>query len=369
MRVNGDAVTATMDDNHLEAESHWAYDPTTESMVSDGFYSGSYYFNTGAMPSYDYWYGYSLSNETATSYTGLTDQWHSAVGEGHNGSANYVVAFPEGQFVEVTNSDNGDELLGVYVSNNAYAYNSMAVGDGFAHKFEQGSWFAVNAIGFNGSTQTGTVTFYLGDYRSTNALDHYILDTWQWMDLRPLGKVTKVRFTLDGSDKGTYGLNTAAYFVMDDFNCERDMAEASTDVAIGEATVNLADYFTLATDGSTVTFGMEIPSAANQGNGAPAAQTMTFTLNDDGILHVNSSAATQDEVIVWATQRGQTQYVKLTVSASYVTAIHNVNTDSNVESVTFVNAAGMKSDKPFDGINIVVTRYSDGSVTTAKVIK
>ncbi|MBR6283872.1 MAG: DUF4465 domain-containing protein [Muribaculaceae bacterium] len=369
VRVLGEAVTASMDDNYLEQESHWAYDPTTESMVTDGFYSGSYYFNTGAWPSYNYWYGYSLSNETATSYTGLDDQWHSAVGQGHNGSANYVMAFPEGQFVEVTNSEDGDNLLGVYVSNSAYAYNGMAVGDGFATQFSQGSWFAVNATGFNCSTQTGTVTFYLSDYRSENAADHYILDTWQWMDLRPLGKVTKVCFTLDGSDKSSYGLNTAAYFVMDDFNCERDLTQASAEVATGTTVIDLASYFDLALDGSTVTYGMEIPSTDHQGHAAPAANDMTVTLNDNGTLTVVSDNEGSKDVIVWATQRGQSQYIMLNVTASTSTAINDVNAHNGVTSVTYVNAAGMKSDKPFNGINIVVTRYADGTVTTAKVVK
>jgi hypothetical protein len=40
-----------------------------------------------------------------------------------------------------------------------------------------------------------------------------------------------------------------------------------------------------------------------------------------------------------------------------------------VQSVTYVDAQGMKSDKPFDGINIVITRYTDGSVSTAKIVR
>ncbi|MBQ9576068.1 MAG: hypothetical protein IJV11_04240 [Muribaculaceae bacterium] len=40
-----------------------------------------------------------------------------------------------------------------------------------------------------------------------------------------------------------------------------------------------------------------------------------------------------------------------------------------VQSVTYVNAQGLKSDKPFDGINIVITRYTDGSVSTAKIVR
>ena len=38
-------------------------------------------------------------------------------------------------------------------------------------------------------------------------------------------------------------------------------------------------------------------------------------------------------------------------------------------SVTYVNPQGMQSSKPFDGINIVVTRYSDGTTRTTKVAR
>lgn len=40
-----------------------------------------------------------------------------------------------------------------------------------------------------------------------------------------------------------------------------------------------------------------------------------------------------------------------------------------IVSQTYVNAQGMVSDKPFNGINIVVTRYSDGTTTTSKVVR
>ena len=40
-----------------------------------------------------------------------------------------------------------------------------------------------------------------------------------------------------------------------------------------------------------------------------------------------------------------------------------------IVGVEYVNVAGMVSDKPFQGINIVVTRYSDGSATTVKTVK
>jgi len=47
----------------------------------------------------------------------------------------------------------------------------------------------------------------------------------------------------------------------------------------------------------------------------------------------------------------------------------NANVAKKVVSVKYVNIAGMESTTPFQGVNIVVTRYEDGSQSTTKVIK
>ena len=53
-----------------------------------------------------------------------------------------------------------------------------------------------------------------------------------------------------------------------------------------------------------------------------------------------------------------------------VTKINDVYVDGyrEVVGVEYVNSVGMTSDKPFQGLNIVVTRYSDGSHTAVKKI-
>ena len=50
-------------------------------------------------------------------------------------------------------------------------------------------------------------------------------------------------------------------------------------------------------------------------------------------------------------------------------AVNDVNVTKAISSVTYYNAAGMASETAFDGINIVVTKYVDGSQSTAKVVK
>ncbi|MBR5638787.1 MAG: hypothetical protein IKW83_03380 [Muribaculaceae bacterium] len=43
--------------------------------------------------------------------------------------------------------------------------------------------------------------------------------------------------------------------------------------------------------------------------------------------------------------------------------------NAQVKSVKYVNVAGIVSDTPFDGVNIVVTEYTDGTRTTTKMLK
>ena len=50
-----------------------------------------------------------------------------------------------------------------------------------------------------------------------------------------------------------------------------------------------------------------------------------------------------------------------------VTALNELAANGKqVVGVTYVNPLGMTSDKPFEGVNIIMTRYSDGSVSTSK---
>ena len=55
-------------------------------------------------------------------------------------------------------------------------------------------------------------------------------------------------------------------------------------------------------------------------------------------------------------------------STNVPTAIQTLNA-KQVVSEKYYNVAGIESDTPFKGVNIVVTRYSDGSTTTTKILK
>ena len=146
-------------------------------------------------------------------------------GSGAGGSPTYAVGFPESEGlggISTITLSAAHTLAGAYFTNTTWAALSMLNGDGFAKQFGGASgddpdWLLLSISGYDAASAfTGSVDVYLADYRfADNALD-YVLDSWLWVDLTELGAVRSLDFVLSGSDMGTFGLNTPAYFAMDD---------------------------------------------------------------------------------------------------------------------------------------------------------
>ena len=235
IHVQGDAVTATFDDNYLPENGYFIGD-----CENDVFYSGSFAFNVSNMDGW--WYGYGMSNQMDTTYNGLTDQYHSSAGGGVNGSQ-FCVAFPSGTTVDVTNDVDGNLINGVMITNSAYAYSSMNNGDSFAKKFTTGDWFLLTIIGTHADGTSSTVEAYLADLRDADTTKHYILDTWKWVDLSSLGEVKSLRFDLSSSDVGQWGMNTPAYVCIDNLGADKPAGDINCDgvTSITDVTA-LIDY-------------------------------------------------------------------------------------------------------------------------------
>jgi hypothetical protein len=220
VNVNGDkAQAATFEGLLTQDESHWAGDPEQE---RSSFYSGSFKFNNYYFPDYNTWGNFGYSNETSTAFNGLEDQFHSTVGHGANDSETYGVVYDFGSNPEIvlTNTQEGEVLSGCYLTNTAYAVNSMENGDAIAGEpLKEGDWFklTINGMDKDGAS-TGSIDFYLADYRSSNSDDHYILKEWKWVDLSSLGAVQKLTFKIEGSRKNEQGLLTPGYVCIDDLN-------------------------------------------------------------------------------------------------------------------------------------------------------
>lgn len=205
---------ATFEDLDLADESYWNGSDGTGSFVSGGyrFENGYELSEYGA-----YAYGFYYTNLTSTTSTGYTEMYNSIVGHGAENSKTYATYNvneynPKG--VEVISSEDGEVVSGFYVTNSAYAYASMTHGDSYGKRFGTNDWFKLTITGYDAAgEQTGTVDFYLADLR--DIANAYILDTWRWVDLTSLGKVKRLGFTMSSSDTGMWGMNTPAYFCMD----------------------------------------------------------------------------------------------------------------------------------------------------------
>ena len=102
------------------------------------------------------------------------------------------------------------QVNGFYVTNNNYAYDAMLNGYDVAKQFTQDDWLKLTVTGKNAlNNETGTVDFYL-------ASGGDIVDTWEFVNLTSLGAVNSLEFSLSSSDVGSFGMNTPAYFAIDD---------------------------------------------------------------------------------------------------------------------------------------------------------
>jgi len=207
---------ADFEDLTLGPESHW-----NESDGSGGFASGIAWFNNNYDSQYGSWDGFSYSNITDTTSSGMAGQYNAMAGGGQGGSTNYAVGYIGWTEAPAMTLDVVTIVSGLYVTNNNYAYYSMLNGDAFAKKFggtsgDDADWFLLTMTGRDVlGDVTETAEFYLADFRfADNELD-YIVNDWRYVDLTALGAVKSVEFGLSSSDAGFYGMNTPAYFAID----------------------------------------------------------------------------------------------------------------------------------------------------------
>jgi len=210
------ADIATFEDLALPPESYW-----NGSDESGGFTSGSAYFNNNYNSDWSSWDGFSYSNITDTTTAGMAAQYNAITGAGQGNSANYAIGYVGWASLPTITLDTADVVEGLYVTNNNYVCYSMLDGDAFSKKFGGDSgndpdWFMLTITGKDvDGLVTGTVDFYLADYRFADNSADYIVNTWQYVDLTSLGAVKSLEFSLSSSDVGDWGMNTPAYFALD----------------------------------------------------------------------------------------------------------------------------------------------------------
>jgi hypothetical protein len=201
-------------------------DPESYYNGSDGagyFTSHGAWFNNSYNPMYDSWSGWSYSNttdETTGDFTNQYSAYNLPNGGGYRG-ANFGVAYNFNVGDAVIQLPQGTAPLSMRVTNTTYGAIVMRDGNQFAKKFggDDGTdpdYFILSVIGLDYNNQvTGTVGFFLADYTFGDPNLNYIVSEWTEIDLRRLGAATWMAFQLTSSDNGPFGMNTPAYFAMD----------------------------------------------------------------------------------------------------------------------------------------------------------
>ena len=212
---------ATFEDVQLGGNGIWVAPEEGENELP----SGGWIFTNYNYTSWGYWGGFTASNRTDLNQSGLDAQYTAAAGCGYDGSTQYAVSYTMGVLTEVYAADGQSHTVtGCYVTNNLWTYQDILQG-GYGELPYGGTtgndpdWFKVTATGKNASGQVvGTLDFYLADYRFSNNEEDYVLNTWEWFDLSPLGSVATISFDLSSSRGSGSNMITPAYFCMDNFN-------------------------------------------------------------------------------------------------------------------------------------------------------
>lgn len=219
------------------ANAQWVVDFESNPLPSESYNNGSsglgdfYYDNLVFNNAYDtsfggIWSGFAISNMSDATTPGLLNQYSAYPGSGAGNSDHYAVAY-----YDPTITGNSAIIDSFRITNTTYAALSMRDGDDYGKVF--GSIYNADGIidGTEGkdffrvwivakdlfSNQEDSIEFYLADYQYADDNLDYILDEWKTIDLSNFSfAVGSVRFRLESSDNAPWGMNTPAYFVVDD---------------------------------------------------------------------------------------------------------------------------------------------------------
>lgn len=207
-------LIATFESLQLEPEAYW------KDIEGDGgFQNGNAYFYSSYISDWDMWSGFIYSNSTNTIDGEYTNDYSAITGKGYMNSANYAVSNGDGAGIKLINKGT---VSGFFATNTTYTYLTMKNGGSFMGKKFGGTdgtdpdYFVLTVYGYLGGIKVqDTVNFYLADFRSEDSNQDYIVNTWEWVDLKTLGEIDSLSFGYTTTDFNEYGPLTPSYFAMD----------------------------------------------------------------------------------------------------------------------------------------------------------
>lgn len=138
---------------------------------------------------------------------------------------------------------------------------------------------------------------------------------------------------------------------------------ANVGVILECATPNESDLVTTEYDGTPI----DIASLLQGSLESTEIENGYVLYNDEFVLTSAGTLAAHRCYLPKQNAAGAPERLRIGASG-VVTAIDDVNA-ARVAAVKYVSVTGQVSDRPFNGVNIVVTRNTDGTITTTKVVK
>ena len=347
--VLGGEGVADFEDLDLEAESSWHGDTDGDTY----FYSGSYRFTNTYTLAWDSWMGFAYANISDSSYVpewGYDNQYKNAAGGGALGSATYGVVYDHGVVDLLEAGEEGAEIPGCYVTNNIMLYNAAVNGDTYSGgPFEEGDYFKVLFRGVRPDGDTAVIEYYLADCRDADSAEHYILDTWEWVDLSGLGAVGQLLIGFEGSRVNQYGPLLPSYMAIDKVGAARPDARVLEDsLRLGtDAFLAFGDLFSLPGTGQwkVVVGEPDVEGVAS------------FAVSDSG-LQVSALGVGTCRADLQATRNGRSEYVALNLSVLDETTVEDAAAASNalvaaIYPVPAVDYLNVRLSVPVSGLKVV----------------
>lgn len=160
--------------------------------------------------------------------------------EGKNyATVNIMSLFEQIHFTKTT-------LSGFAITNTKVVVNAIINGDGMSIEeagnslpFHQDDYFKLTITGLNGETVTGSLDFYLADFRTPG--DWKYASDWQWVELSTLGEIDGLQFQLETTKKNTYGATTPSYFCLDNIGGKKEDCKLGAMTKVEDPSASIFD--------------------------------------------------------------------------------------------------------------------------------
>ena len=197
--------------------------PGNENLI--GFEDNGLFFRNDYNPAFQSWNGFALSRKTDSITAGYGNQFSCRAGRAWEG-ATFALAYASSRvFIRRNPQEDLRRLKEFRYCNNTYAAQSMQNGDAFAKKFGGASgldpdFFVLKVFNYFNGSISDSAAYYLADYRPDGTAADFIVKDWKLADAGFSNPFDSLGFELSSSDVGSFGMNTPAYFCLDNLITE-----------------------------------------------------------------------------------------------------------------------------------------------------